>query len=300
MTSSTIIKCKAITPILSHGADGSTPELRAASIKGGLRYWFRAINCHLDLQDLYEAEGKLFGNTSKKSLLQIKVGLDKSADNIAEFEVLPHWSLKARNSFKVSGISPQTTFTVKLRAPSEYIEEIISLFEVYSFLGGIGKRSRRGMGSFMVTELSGKSQNKDGDEDLANFLYQKIQTLSPHFSRSDNKISNTYSDDKALYPWIKSIELGQNGFEYAKDIIIKIGATTSQFKRQHTAKYEASLGHASNGRFSSPIYVSTISKDGLHYPIITTLNTVSDKKNDKIDRILQEEFKMQILQYKAD
>ncbi|MCG8331776.1 MAG: type III-B CRISPR module RAMP protein Cmr1 [Chitinophagales bacterium] len=300
MNANAIIKCKVTTPILAHGADGSTPELRAASIKGGLRYWFRAINCHLDLKGLYEAEGKLFGNTSKKSLLQIKVGLDKSADNIAEFEVLPHWSLKGRHSFTASGISPQTTFTVKLRGPNEYIKKVISLFEVYSFLGGIGKRSRRGMGSFMVTEIEGINQSLEHDKDLANYLHQKIHFLSPYFSRSNNKISNTYSDDKALYPWIKSIEFGQNGFKHAKDIIIKIGTTTSQFKKQNTAKYEASLGHASNGRFSSPIYVSIISKDGLHYPIITTLNTVSDKENGKIDHILQEAFKMQILQYKAD
>ena len=295
MTANVIIKCKVTTPILAHGADGSTPELRTASIKGGLRYWYRAINCHLDLQDLYEAEGKLFGNTSKKSILHIKVNLDKSADNISKFEVLPHWSLKNRNSFRVSGISPQTTFTVKLRAPNEYIEKIISLFEIYSLLGGIGKRSRRGMGSFMVTEIEGINQSLERDKDLANYLHQKIHSLSPYFSHSNNKISNTYSGSKAFYPWIKSIEFSQNGFKHAKDLIIKIGSTTSQFKKQNTSKYEASMGHASRGRFASPIYVSTIYKNGLHYPIITTLNTVPDKEKNKIDRILQEEFKTQIL-----
>lgn len=41
--------CKIITPMFLAGADGQTPELRAASIKGALRFWWRACHGHLKL-----------------------------------------------------------------------------------------------------------------------------------------------------------------------------------------------------------------------------------------------------------
>jgi CRISPR-associated protein Cmr1 len=295
MVESTIIKCRTLTPLLVHGADGATPEMRTSSIKGGLRYWFRAINCHLDSPHLYEEEGKLFGDTSQKSSVRIKVSTSEFSKHISSFEVLPHWSVKGRRSFKVDGILPGTDFTVKLIAPPQYLERVTTLFEVFSFLGGIGKRVRRGMGSFMVTEISGSTRSEDQGDDVANYIFHKIQSLSPHFKLSDRKIVNVYSGRKALYPWIKSIEFGENGFRDARDLIIKIGATTSQFKKTAPRAYEPSLGHASRGRFASPIYVSVTYKEGLYYPVITTLNTVPDKGREMIDRALQEEFKTQIL-----
>ncbi len=45
------------------GADGTTPELRAPSIKGALRFWWRAMNGHLSLEELRKQESDLFGNT---------------------------------------------------------------------------------------------------------------------------------------------------------------------------------------------------------------------------------------------
>lgn len=38
--------CETITPMFLSGADGTTPELRAPSIKGALRFWWRAMNGH--------------------------------------------------------------------------------------------------------------------------------------------------------------------------------------------------------------------------------------------------------------
>ena len=53
--------CEVITPMFLSGADGN-PELRPPSIKGMMRFWWRAINSHLahpNLKTLKEEENTL-------------------------------------------------------------------------------------------------------------------------------------------------------------------------------------------------------------------------------------------------
>ncbi len=65
-------ECEVITPMFLAGADGTTPELRAPSIKGALRFWWRAMNGHLveekengsfDYSKLKQREMDIFGGT---------------------------------------------------------------------------------------------------------------------------------------------------------------------------------------------------------------------------------------------
>jgi CRISPR-associated protein Cmr1 len=68
--------CETITPMFLSGADGQTPELRAPSIKGALRFWWRAVNGHLELKELKEKEATIFGSPDDKggkSLVRINV-----------------------------------------------------------------------------------------------------------------------------------------------------------------------------------------------------------------------------------
>ncbi len=72
--------CETITPMFLSGADGTTPELRAPSIKGALRFWWRAMNGHLSLSELKKQEGEIFGdnnNRSKFTLFIKEVNLQK-------------------------------------------------------------------------------------------------------------------------------------------------------------------------------------------------------------------------------
>ena len=55
-------ECETITPMFLRGADGRTPELRAPSIKGAMRYWWRAINGHLAPNELLAMESAIFGD----------------------------------------------------------------------------------------------------------------------------------------------------------------------------------------------------------------------------------------------
>ncbi len=46
-------ECEIITPMFLGGADGKSAELRAPTINGALRFWWRAMNGHLPLKELH-------------------------------------------------------------------------------------------------------------------------------------------------------------------------------------------------------------------------------------------------------
>lgn len=92
-------ECETITPMFLSGADGKTPELRPPSIKGALRFWWRAINANLveykngkwDYSKLKKKEVEIFGGSykdengkevSKRSNVIIKI-----ENNIKDAEV---------------------------------------------------------------------------------------------------------------------------------------------------------------------------------------------------------------------
>ena len=87
-----IFECETITPMFLSGADGRTPELRAPSIKGALRFWWRAMNGHLPLNELRKEEAKIFGGTGEnegRSTFSIRI-FDKKVIQTYKISLTPH------------------------------------------------------------------------------------------------------------------------------------------------------------------------------------------------------------------
>lgn len=70
-----ICEIDTLTPMFMEGADAKTPELRTQSIKGLLRFWWRAYKygqlqgvCSIEdrLLELKKWEGKIFGSSDEK------------------------------------------------------------------------------------------------------------------------------------------------------------------------------------------------------------------------------------------
>ncbi len=60
--------CKTLTPMLSGGANPKENfELRAQSVKGALRFWWRAFHVYKTEADLFENESRLFGGKIRDS-----------------------------------------------------------------------------------------------------------------------------------------------------------------------------------------------------------------------------------------
>lgn len=286
--------CETITPMFLSGANGQTPELRAPSIKGALRFWWRALNGHLPLEELKRQEGEIFGNTDRRSKVMIQVDSQSRKNEFTNASPTPHNPRFQKSAFRIG-----TIFKVHLSISNEVkkgekiifsFKDLNNLFLLMATLGGIGGRARRGFGAFNVNNISINNETSTTTQPKTiKSIIDLLATDNNSFKAIDNKI---ISQNQQLnkYPYIKEIQIGSPN----SDILKKIGQTTHDVKTSDNYAYETALGHASRGRFASPIFVSIIkTKMGLR-PIITTLNTVPSNSK-RVDYKLQNTFKNKIL-----
>jgi CRISPR-associated protein Cmr1 len=167
--------CETITPMFLSGADGQTPELRAPSIKGALRFWWRAVNGHLATEEnggianLLKEDEMLWGGTSTenagKSSVIVRVIFDNNnADeiNIDQIKLENNegvnyllyslielqkgrLALNSKNEFKLVFSSKSDVSLLKACAS----------FWLFAYFGGIGSRSRRGAGAVFIKSAYG-------------------------------------------------------------------------------------------------------------------------------------------------
>lgn len=303
--------CETITPMFIAGADGETPELRAPSIKGALRFWWRALNGHLSLKELKEREGQIFGSTEQRSRVIIRV-IEPLKYEQVEAAMLPH---KIKDKSYTPCFKEKKSFKVQFSLPEAYLNPIKNLFILTTILGGFGKRSRRGFGSVKITAIDEITFT------FPNNISSIYNYLNPNFFCLDNdndKItirSKNQQDNK--YPYIKSIELGKKSEKYLLKDIIEASHKVKKkeydrakkeaeqkkdffYKRNGEQKpnekkysyFESSIGDGAK-RLASPIYVSCLINT---VPIITTLNHVPFRGKSEDKHIeLQEQFKEKLV-----
>ena len=245
------------------GADGKTPELRPPSIKGMMRFWWRAINGHLSLEQLRKQEAEIFG-TSDESIGRSKFALKVIYNSDLKtdlYEPVP------TRSFKAQAFQPEQAFTLLLSANDNFkeFEKISHLLQASFILGGLGKRSRRGFGCVKIVQIDGKP---DPQYNSINELFKLLDLSAPDtFVLNGNKIERIKPDHAvAEYPYIKEVDIGkaENSWEI---LTKKIGNAASSNDCYHTGFTEKPY------RFASPVYVSVIKGNNDQYlPIITTLN----------------------------
>jgi CRISPR-associated protein Cmr1 len=263
-------KCKTITPMLMHGADGKSAELRPASIKGILRFWWRAIHGNLPLKDLHEQEGEIFGSTDKRSSFSIRINKYENLQ-IEDKNPLPHKKQGDKGYHLAKALKENQTFQVIISGQN--LNLIQNLFILATTLGGFGQRSRRGFGSVQIVG----SEVLSSPENIEEF----IKRINPQFSYTHHKQKNEE------YPYIKKIEIGQNPNKM-DELLKKISQAT------HDNKCGKALFQ--DERMASPVYVSILQFKEDYRSVITTLNCVSEKYVDFKEMLKrQKAFKEAIL-----
>jgi len=277
-------ECETITPMFMYGADGTTPELRPASIKGVTRFWWRAIHGNLELSELKKREGEIFGDTEKKSKLIIHP-IEITEDNNYEISLTPHHkkgycSESNQNCFFINNkcmkaklrIGKLYKFILKISIkdnPYMNKEQLENLFILTTTLGGFGQRSRRGFGSVQILKIKEDLRTSESIEKL-------IKNINPDFQYQSN----------INYPYIrKSIKIGKKTYKDFKNLLESIGKVSHKYNC-------GDLGYSNkNSRLASPIYISVLKFNNNDYrPIITTLNNTRSKNSKKV-----ENFKKAIL-----
>ncbi len=66
MSETIICKCRVVTPMFSSGADQTKCEIRVPEIKASMRFWWRAANSNLKLDELKRKETLIFGGSGDK------------------------------------------------------------------------------------------------------------------------------------------------------------------------------------------------------------------------------------------
>lgn len=172
--------CEVLTPMFLSGVDQKTCELRAASLRGVLRYWYRALlggQGVTDLGDLKKCEAAVFGSTEAASPVSIRVvPVDNLAQKTKPPSALPNWDTKRNQLRQNTGIGylwfsiglgenqrhyiePGTKFKVIFSAIAsgeqeqqrrKAMRDALRAFWLLAHLGGLGTRARRGAGSFWI------------------------------------------------------------------------------------------------------------------------------------------------------
>ena len=147
------IELQTVTSMLLHGSDPSgPPELRTPSLRGVMRYWFRAVAGAVigdrNLPGLRSLEQAVFGQ-SEECASPISVRISPKNPNITNAHILPH-----KNQGRKQAISAGEAFTVKLSAyrqldPGAW-DCAISALQLATTFGGLGQRSRRGYGTVRI------------------------------------------------------------------------------------------------------------------------------------------------------
>ena len=298
--------CNIITPMFLSGADGKTPELRAPSIKGAMRFWWRAMSGHLSPEDMKRKETAIFGGSGEndgKSKVTIKIDKFPEYDGQYEYKPVTH------KKFRVPAFEQSEKFSITFSLVQNVTykntiifdrEKLKDLFILTSVLGGLGKRARRGFGCFRIIAEDNKPFSFDYSiSSISNLL----NSIEPHFKIERDKIvMNKEAHPEAIYPYIKEIELGKRVKEYG-GLLLTISENSRVFDCYYTGFAEKIhlKNRSENKRLSSPIYSSIVYNDGFYQPIITTLNCAFE--NDVLDKLknkqkksdLSKKFKQAIL-----
>ena len=140
-----------ITPCFCRGADSSdkgVPEIRPASIRGQLHWWFRAIG------GTPQDEKAIFGgihNGAKASPLVVRVKYDDNTAKTVSSPTLPHktgGSAAPKEAF-APGVSFELRISTRLGGLSDELEnKFRCALNAWLHFGALGLRATRGGGNF--------------------------------------------------------------------------------------------------------------------------------------------------------
>lgn len=171
---------KVVTPMFMAGADQSQAELRLPSIKGALRFWWRALAWERlrDIKEIRKEENYLFGSADqdvgqaavlmKLTVLEAEDASQKGFDT-RRYPGLPYlgygvmdYNGKVINNNGERSYIPSMTFQLSLlfkpKVPPQHKETVVDALKLFGLVGGLGAKSRKGYGSVMLVSLEHRGE----------------------------------------------------------------------------------------------------------------------------------------------
>ena len=171
-----LFECENISVDMA-GANLNQQELRPASFKGVMRFWWRAMNGDKkNIEELREEEAKIFGDTKRKSSFSIKMK-------------------------KYQGIP--TSFKIEFIVSPRCILDIENFFKTVVLLGGFGKSAKKqNMGKIKIVRVKRDEENWIAYRH-PNGLNNILKLLGDKFEIQNNEIIS--KKFKFNYPMVHKI-----------------------------------------------------------------------------------------------
>ncbi|MCM8809922.1 MAG: type III-B CRISPR module RAMP protein Cmr1 [Candidatus Omnitrophica bacterium] len=207
-----------ITPLIMAGADRNEVELREASLKGILRWWFRFYKgASLKLQELKEKEGEIWGSQELASRIKILIKKEKFAhkNHLAYLCMNDKGGKKINIKRKAFNEGQDFEVNFEILDPSDtnnVAKELRNTLFFLSNFGGLGARWRRGFGSVMVegfkilgNDLEEIAQNLE--QELNNFQDFRNEKNEQSFMNLSNTSIYLVSPKSKLWDtWVKAMD----------------------------------------------------------------------------------------------
>ena len=325
-------ECETITPMFLGGADGRTPELRPPSIKGAMRFWWRAMNGHLPLENLKEEEMEIFGGSGEKEG-RSRIVLRVKSDNEPEkgINIRNDYNLKwnyNRQENRLDGddagtgyllystvlgsgkyyIKDNQKFTVEIK--SQYLDALkqaVASFWALAYLGGIGTRARRGAGNIAITNIKDDDNLLDETEPDFLLIGRNCDDVSEWIAHNYNKAKSIVNKNKRTQfiseysnLSISRFIISSNSFKGWKEALNDIG---SKFARFRTDNKSDIFGTAAFGLPRKHVKTSNEDVNRRSSPLIFKILKVGDKYYWLVlrlsgeflpeDTVLKDRFKLQ-------
>jgi len=236
-----------ITPLYIGGND-KEPDFSGSSLKGALRFWFRAlqgavlyssIDSHPKvIEELQKAENKIFGSTSEAG--KVFISIDKISGQTEEFSNIINnvnnysltysgYGLQSTNqTLPRKGFSVGSKFNIKIVTNdlSNDKEKMLldSIFLLSSF-GNLGARGSRGFGSVQITTSDKKYRT------LGNSIKQSLNSMYNDYSIKVSKITPDFPVISPNSFTVNSFKQRNTGTE--KSIIANFGKSLRSFRENN-------------------------------------------------------------------
>lgn len=260
------LQVEIVTPLFLGGADPrAEPELRGPSLRGAMRFWFRALLGGVvggDLTRLRDEESRVFGSTEQASALGIRVKADRLytknySDLVKGRDGKPRPGLSyllfaaraTKREVERKAFSPGQNFSLELWAADE-----VSLGEGYAalwllgHLGGLGSRSRRGAGGLqmrpecpVLSEMPPLPVLSRTPEGLAQEIREGLGMLrgwAAEFCKSSStSMFSAPPEFCVLHPDVCRIFVLNNGFPSWQDALDSFGSFMQGFRNRREPDY---------------------------------------------------------------
>lgn len=274
------VTLETVTPLFLSGNDQNTVELRAASIRGQLRYWYRALLGGLGVtrpEQLHERESQVFGKEERGSPVLVRVKdirwaggrikqnseLDLGYDKTKKVTRRPGLTYLLYSTQLGGNERPYadvgTTFTLEISSFNKEAEKVLKLAACalwcWTHLGGLGTRARRGGGDLQVRE----ARDDEGVlKDLPDFALVGVnspEALKEHLGNGLKKVSGLVAelngitpralsgdvDFPILHPNHADIWIIQNTWNGVFDAMEQVGRKYQQFRYKRNPDFPSVL-----------------------------------------------------------